>query len=134
MRKALNIILDLITAVCLIGTGILHYFGERKMGMIRWMNFHNARIEEQFVVDNLKYVLIGIIAILIAVSVMKLKKKWNRNGVYNKVMTVILFAMMAGLLFLLLGLSTSDVLGYYFFISLLSLGVVLQFASYMIRK
>ena len=50
MKKISYIIFDLLTIAFLIGAYAIQYFTKKKLGMLRWVNYHNMQFQMRFMV------------------------------------------------------------------------------------
>ena len=46
MKKISYIIFDLLTIAFLIGAYAIQYFTKKKLGMLRWVNYHNMQFQK----------------------------------------------------------------------------------------
>lgn len=56
MKKISYIIFDLLTIAFLIGTYAIQYFTKKKLGMLRWVNYHNMQFQKNAVYGIVKYI------------------------------------------------------------------------------
>ncbi len=82
MKKVLYVLLDMLATGFLAGGYMIQYFLERKLGMVRWVNFQNMKIESQMPVDILKYVAIAVVA---ALTIFVLFLYWRRRAYMGRV-------------------------------------------------
>ena len=80
MRKAAIITLDMLTVALLGGAYAMHYFSERKLGMVRWVNYHSQRIQDAVPLDVFKYVVLAVVAVLAIVLVWRVLRTRQRTA------------------------------------------------------
>lgn len=56
MKKISYIIFDLLTIAFLIGAYAIQYFTKKKLGMLRWVNYHNMQFQKNAVYAIVKYI------------------------------------------------------------------------------
>ena len=114
MKKAGCILLDILTVAFLIGAYAIHYFTKRKMGMLRWINYHNMQIQKAAVYDVWKYITVIAAIVLIMLVVMRYMKKKEFHTKLNFVMLIIMIVL--GILYFWLTVfqSVGSIASYYF--------------------
>lgn len=90
-KKALKIILTILGAGCLVGAYIIHYFAERKLGMVRWLNFQVVQYKKAMPLDTIEIVVICAVVLLFLVAALLLYK--NRKQL--KPVSVLSFCILA---------------------------------------
>ena len=55
-KKISYIIFDLLTIAFLIGAYAIQYFTKKKLGMLRWVNYHNMQFQKNAVYGIVKYI------------------------------------------------------------------------------
>ncbi len=78
--KKLLVALNALTVILAAGAGVLYYFSLRRLGMVRWLNFHSQRIKDIVPVDVAKYVVLAAGVVLIAYFAWRILKAPNRTG------------------------------------------------------
>ena len=73
MKKISYIIFDLLTIAFLIGAYAIQYFTKKKLGMLRWVNYHNMQFQKNAVYCIVKYITV-IVTNGIAVGITKNEK------------------------------------------------------------
>ena len=73
MKKISYIIFDLLTIAFLIGAYAIQYFTKKKLGMLRWVNYHNIQFQKNAVYGIVKYITV-IVRNGIAVGITKNEK------------------------------------------------------------
>lgn len=115
MKRALLILLDLLSIGLLIGGYVIQYFAGRKLGMVRWLNYHERKVQEAVPVDVLKYVLAIAVVLLTVILVGRFVKRRGslcRLDAVRMGILVILSAVYLGLTLFV----TADVTPAYFLI------------------
>ena len=76
MKKIAYILALILEIAALTGAGIIHYFAERKLGMVRYLNYKNMTWERDYPVGTLKTVSLLIAAVLtVLIFLLFLKKR-----------------------------------------------------------
>ena len=78
--KKLVAVLNVLTVILMAGAYVLHYFSLRKLGMVRWLNFHSQNIENAIPLNVVKFTVLAIAVILIAVLAWRILKSSQRTG------------------------------------------------------
>ncbi|MDO4265884.1 MAG: hypothetical protein Q4C63_05395 [Eubacteriales bacterium] len=126
MRKICYLILDILTAAFLCGGYITNYFTRRKLGMLRWINYHTMNYQKQLPLDVLKYAAAAAASVIVILILLQLFRKWRRLGICDKIMAAVMTAVW--LLYLGLSiLSGQNVMrAYYFVLPLAGLALLTQ--------
>ena len=91
--KKLVAVLNVLTVILMAGAYVLHYFSLGKLGMVRWLNFHSQNIENAIPLNVVKFTVLAIAVILIAVLAWRILKSPQRsNGAIANVVLAILVA------------------------------------------
>jgi len=91
--KKLVAVLNVLTVILMAGAYVLHYFSLRKLGMVRWLNFHSQNIENAIPLNVMKFTVLAIAVILIVVLAWRILKSPQRsNGAIANVVLAILVA------------------------------------------
>jgi len=90
MKKISYIIFDLLTIAFLIGAYAIQYFTKKKLGMLRWVNYHNMQFQKNAVYGIVKYITVVVIMVLIVLIIAGYKKKKEMLGKINLVMIVVM--------------------------------------------
>lgn len=93
--KKLHIILDLLAAAALFGAYKLKYYAVRKPGLVRWLNYNDNKLREAIPVGIVKYAVLAVAIILVAIVFSKVSKKTSEATVPDKVMTLVTAALTA---------------------------------------
>ena len=78
--KKLVAVLNVLTVILMAGAYVLHYFSLRKLGMVRWLNFHSQNIENAIPLNVVKFIVLAVAVILIAVLAWRILKSSQRTG------------------------------------------------------
>ena len=126
MKKVIYIFLDLLTIAFLIGAYVIQYFTRKKLGMLRWVNYHNMQIQKNAVYGILKYITVVVAIILIVWIIVGYKKKKEMMGKLDLVMIVIMSIL--GIYYLgITVLKSIEVLpAYYFLMPLIGAATLMQ--------
>ena len=81
MKKAVIIILEVLTLACWGGAFAVQYFTEHKLGMTRWVNYHYGKLTEAVPYDTLKYALLALIVAAAALLAWRAVRKMGTGGV-----------------------------------------------------
>lgn len=126
MKKVIYIFLDLLTIAFLIGAYVIQYFTSKKLGMLRWVNYHNMQIQKNAVYGILKYITVVAAIVLIVLIIAGYKKKKDMMGKIDLVMIVIM--QILGIIYLgITVLKSIEVLpAYYFLMPLIGAATLMQ--------
>ena len=99
--KKLVVVLNVLTVILMAGACVLHYFSLRKLGMVRWLNFHSQNIENAIPLNVVKFTVLAIAVILIAVLAWRILKSPQRTGgaIANVVLAILVAAAYALVVF-----------------------------------
>ena len=86
MKRVLFILLDLLSIAFLIGGYVIQYFTRRKLGMLRWINYHERKAQEAMPVDVLKYAAAIAVLLLTIILVRSFVKKRRSLSAIDAVM------------------------------------------------
>ena len=90
MKKISYIFFDLLTIAFLFGAYAIQYFTKKKLGMLRWVNYHNMQFQKNEVYGIVKYITVVVTIVLIVVIIAGYKKKKEMLGKINLVMIVVM--------------------------------------------
>lgn len=90
MKRILFALLDLLTIAFLAGGYVMQYFTKRKLGMVRWVNFQERKIQEAIPVDVVKYAAVIVVLLLTIMVVRGFMKKRKSIGKIDTVMMAVL--------------------------------------------
>ena len=126
MKKIVMIIFDILTLALLASGYIIQYFTKRKLGMMRWINFHTYKYQEMLPLELLKYVAVSVIILLTVFIICRFMKKRKAAKMIDKITITV---MAGGTLFdfgFALFSSLESVRAYYFIMPLLSVAALMQ--------
>lgn len=126
MKKIVMIIFDILTLALLASGYIIQYFTKRKLGMMRWINFHTYKYQEMLPLELLKYVAVSVIILLTVFIVCRFMKKRKAAKMIDKItITVMAVVTLFDFGFALFS-SLESVRAYYFIMPLLSVAALMQ--------
>ena len=124
MKKIVMIIFDILTLALLASGYIIQYFTKRKLGMMRWINFHTYKYQEMLPLELLKYVAVSVIILLTVFIICRFMKKRKAAKMIDKItITVMAVVTLFDFGFALFS-SLESVRAYYFIMPLLSVAAV----------
>lgn len=126
MKKIVMIIFDILTLALLASGYIIQYFTKRKLGMMRWINFHTYKYQELLPLELLKYVAVSVIILLTVFIICRFMKKRKAAKMIDKItITVMAVVTLFDFGFTLFS-SLESVRAYYFIMPLLSVAALMQ--------
>lgn len=126
MKKIVMIIFDILTLALLASGYIIQYFTKRKLGMMRWINFHTYKYQEMLPLELLKYVAVSVIILLTVFIICRFMKKRKAAKMIDKItITVMAVVTLFDFGFVLFS-SLESVRAYYFIMPLLSVAALMQ--------
>lgn len=126
MKKIVMIIFDILTLALLASGYIIQYFTKRKLGMMRWINFHTYKYQEMLPLELLKYVAVSVIILLTVFIICRFMKKRKAAKMIDKItITVMAVVTLFDFGFALFS-SLESVRAYYFIMPLLSVAALMQ--------
>ena len=126
MKKISYIIFDLLTIAFLIGAYAIQYFTKKKLGMLRWVNYHNMQFQKNAVYGIVKYITGVVIMVLIVLIIAGYKKKKEMLGKINLVMIVVMSVLGIVYLGITVFKSIETLPAYYFLMPLLGAATLMQ--------
>ena len=126
MKKISYIIFDLLTIAFLIGAYAIQYFTKKKLGMLRWVNYHNMQFQKNEVYGIVKYITVVVIMVLIVLIIAGYKKKKEMLGKINLVMIVVMSVLGIVYLGIIVFKSIETLPAYYFLMPLLGAATWMQ--------
>lgn len=126
MKKVSYIFFDLLTIAFLIGAYAIQYFTKKKLGMLRWVNYHNMKIEKVAVYGIMKYITVAAAIVLIVLIIAGYKKKKEMLGKLDLVMIVIMSVLGIVYLGLTVFKSIETLPAYYFLMPLFGAATLMQ--------
>lgn len=125
MKRALYVLLDVLAAGFLAGGYMIQYFAERKLGMVRWMNFQNMKIEREMPVDMLKCVALIVVAVLVGFVLFLYGRKRAYMGRTDGAMAGVMVILAVVYIGFAVLASTSVTGAYYFIMPMLGAAVLM---------
>ena len=120
------IIFDILTLALLASGYIIQYFTKRKLGMMRWINFHTYKYQEMLPLELLKYVAVSVIILLTVFIICRFMKKRKAAKMIDRItITVMAVVTLFDFGFALFS-SLESVRAYYFIMPLLSVAALMQ--------
>ncbi|MDO4842410.1 MAG: hypothetical protein Q3982_07030 [Phoenicibacter congonensis] len=132
-KKALKIILTILGAGCLVGAYIIHYFAERKLGMVRWLNFQVAQYKKAMPVDTIEIVAIWAVVLLFLITAFLLYKNRKQLKPESVLPFCILALAAAVTVFLFFSPDFQKPSERYFLEACTSLGALCAFVACLLR-
>lgn len=126
MKKIVMIIFDILTLALLASGYIIQYFTKRKLGMMRWINFHTYKYQKMLPLELLKYVAVSVIILLTVFIICRFMKKRKAAKMIDRItITVMAVVTLFDFGFALFS-SVESVRAYYFIMPLLSVAALMQ--------
>ena len=120
------IIFDILTLALLASGYIIQYFTKRKLGMMRWINFHTYKYQKMLPLELLKYVAVSVIILLTVFIICRFMKKRKAAKMIDRItITVMAVVTLFDFGFALFS-SLESVRAYYFIMPLLSVAALMQ--------
>lgn len=126
MKKVLYVLALIIEIAALAGAYIIHYFTDRKMGMIRYVNYKNMGWERDYPMDMLKILCMAAVAVLTIIVLLFFLKKRKETTWFVKAMNVCMIVLTVLYLSYTTVSSTETMPDYYFISVLFLLAAVVQ--------
>ena len=126
MRKVSYILFDLLTIAFLIGAYAIQYFTKKKLGMLRWVNYHNMQFQKTAVYGIVKYITVIVAIVLIVLIIAGYKKKKEMLGKIDLVMIVMMSVLGIVYLGVTVFKSIETLPAYYFLMPLVGAAVLMQ--------
>ena len=132
MKKIVMIIFDILTLALLASGYIIQYFTKRKLGMMRWINFHTYKYQKMLPLELLKYVAVSVIILLTVFIICRFMKKRKAAKMIDRItITVMAVVTLFDFGFALFS-SLVSVRAYYFIMPLLSVVALMQSTNYFV--
>ena len=125
MKKVLYITISVLELALVIGTWIVNYFTNKKMGMMRYVVFKNTRWSQKYPLEQLRFLTIAVIVILAATLVLLLWKKMKQTG-SGKILLVETVVLSASYIGFNLIYSVQKLRAFYFISGMLSMACFLE--------
>ena len=125
MKKISYIFCDLLTIAFLIGAYAIQYFTKKKLGMLRWVNYHNMQFQKNAVYGIVKYITVVVAIVLIIAGY---KKKKEMLGKIDLVMIMVMSVLGIVYLGITIFKSIETLAAYYFLMPLFGAATLMQIA------
>lgn len=126
LKKVLYISCLVLQVAMVAGAFVIDYFAKSRMGMMRWLNYHNQAWGAALPLETLKIaVLVAIILATLLLFFLSLKKVTDLSKFAQNVLIVMLIALCAYCYFILMN-DVKALKGYYLMCPLFSLAMTLQ--------
>ena len=126
MKKISYIFFDLLTIAFLIGAYAIQYFTKKKLGMLRWVNYHNMQFQKNAVYGIVKYITVIMAIVLIVLIIAGYKKKKEMLGKIDLVMIVMMSVLGIVYLGVTVFKSIETLPAYYFLMPLFGAATLMQ--------
>lgn len=126
MKKTVYITATIVELLLILGTWVVNYFSNKKMGMMRYVVFKNARWSQNYPLETLRLLTVAAIVILTIVILMLFWKRISSKSIGEKILAAelgVLSAVYAGFNFFW---SVQSIRAFYFISGMLALASVLQ--------
>lgn len=87
MRKILYITVTLLETALLAGTCVIRYFADRKLGMVRWVNYYGMKWEKTYPVMQIRSIAVLLLAVLSVLAFCLYMKRRDFLTKFTGVMT-----------------------------------------------
>ena len=125
MRRVMFFLLDIFSGLFLIGAYVIQYFTKRKLGMSRWVVYHQMKYQKMIPVDLLKYVAVIILFFLVLFIVRSFCRQKN-HGAIDKARIVCMLLLFVFYLGFTMIMNVGTIRSYYLALPLIGLSVVMQ--------
>lgn len=126
MKKTVYITATIVELLLILGTWVVNYFSNKKMGMMRYVVFKNARWSQNYPLETLRLLTVATIVILTIAILMLFWKRISPKSIGEKVLAAelgVLSVVYVGFNFFW---SVQSVRAFYFISGMLALASVLQ--------
>lgn len=132
-KKALKIFLTFLGVGCLVGAYVIHYFAERKLGMVRWLNFQVAQFKKAMPLDTIEVAVICAVVILFAIAAYLLFKNRKQLKLISMMPFCVLALAEVATVFLFFSPDFQNLSERYFLEACTSLGTLCAFVVCLLR-
>lgn len=126
MNKVFYAIATILQIILLVGTYVVNYFTQKKMGMMRYVIYKNGIFEKSYPIEKLQYLSIIVFIILMILVLgfyIKRKSKLNKSVLNMNIVMVVLTSIYVGFTLLY---STEDFRAFYFMSLMLGVATLIQ--------
>ena len=127
MKKGSYIVISFLQIVLVIGAYMVQDFTLKRMGMMRHVMFTNQEWEKKYPLGTLKFILIGILLIVLIGLIYKALKNHSKSYIDIETVVVTLFVG----LFITLN-SVESILSFYFVSLILVVLIISQYIKYLL--
>lgn len=78
--KKLTVLFNVLTVALVAGSLVMSYFAQRKLGLVRWLNFHSQNIRAAVNIDIVKLVILALVIAVAAVMVWRILRAHKRDA------------------------------------------------------
>lgn len=125
MKKVYYVLLTIVQALLFSGIYILNYFTKKKLGMNRWVAYHNLQLDKNSIVKDMRYVL-PILAVITTIFFVKKCSKLKQKRILKNIDVILLVVLTILLATIILILNAKLVKLYYFYVILFMFIYLLQ--------
>lgn len=129
MKRILITAVNVLTVLLCGSAYLLEYFTERKLGMVRWLNYHNANITDAAPVNVVEYLVLACVALLAVAIVRRLWGKRGQVGVAPWLGAVFMVAVVMVYFVVVLLVTSETTKAWIFVLVVCGLAAVLQVLS-----
>lgn len=126
MKKILSVTAAVLELALIIGTWVVHYFSNKKMGMMRYVVFKNTRWSQNYPLETLRLLTVAVIAVLTVSVLVLFWKRVCQAGARGKVTAVETAVLSAVYIGFNLFCSVQSIRSFYFISGMLALACILQ--------
>jgi len=126
MNKVFYAIATILQIILLVGTYVVNYFTQKRMGMMRYVIYKNGIFEKSYPIEKLQYlgiIVFIILMILVLGFYIKRKSKLNKSVLNMNIVMVVLTSIYVGFTLLY---STEDFRAFYFMSLMLGVATLIQ--------
>lgn len=123
--KKLIVLFNALTVALVAGSLVLNYFAQRKLGLVRWLNFHSQNIRDAVDIDVVRFAVLALVIVLAAIMLyrmLRVPRKSARTVACTAFAVVIILAYAAVALFLTHEATKADV----FIVIMVGIAALLQ--------
>ena len=88
--KKLIVLFNALIVALVAGAIVLNYFAQRKLGLVRWLNFHSQNIRNAVDIDTAKFVMLALVIVVAAVMVWRIFRTHKRD---TRIVACMVFAI-----------------------------------------
>lgn len=126
MKKILYVLFDLLTLAFLAGAYVFQYFVKRKLGMVRWLNYNNMKLQESMPLERWKTITVVIVVLLAGLVIAGCVKNRRKLGKIDWIMQGLMFLLVVAYAGFTLLKNVESFNSYYFIMPLLGMAALMQ--------